>query len=143
MRVSRDGARIALVIGQDAASRRVYVGQVIEDAGGLRIGRPREVGVGVTDVSDVAWESATSLVALGRFNDLEPRPLRLAIDGSGAVELVLQPGTELFVLESLAAAPDRPLVVAASREGRQVLLRSGGGVFTPEPNPGTTPFYPG
>lgn len=149
LRVSRDGARIALVIGEENASRRVYVAQVIEDdTGGLRIGRPRalgsEAGAEVTDVADVAWASATSLVALGRYNDLGPLPLRLPIDGSGAVELVNQPGLEQFLPQTLAAGPDRPLVVAATREGRPpVLLRSAGGVFAAEPNPGSAPFYPG
>jgi hypothetical protein len=143
MRVSRDGARIALVAGEDDASRRVYVASILDDEGGLRIGPPREVGFGVTDVSDVAWESATSLVALGEFSDLEPLPLRLAIDGSGAVDLVRLPGLEDLTRESLAWGPDRPLIVAATRQGRPVLLRSAGGVLVELSQPGYAPFYPG
>lgn len=144
LRVSRDGARVALVSGVDDASRKVYVAPVLDDDDGLRIGRPREVGFGVTDVSDVAWESPTSIVALGRFDDLPPLPLKLTIDGSGDVDLVRLPGLEQVTPESLAAGPDRPLVVAVKdREGRSVLFRSTGLVFEQAPVSGYAPLYPG
>lgn len=143
MRVSRDGARIALVIGEEDASRRVYVAPVLDDEAGLRIGRPREIGIGATNVTDVAWESPTSVVALGGFRDVPTLALRLAIDGTGDVDPVGLPGLEQVTPESVAAGPDRPLVVGATREGRSVLFRSNGGVFAPEPVSGYAPFYPG
>lgn len=143
MRVSRDGARIALVIGEDDASRRVYVAPVLDDDAGLRIGRPREIGIGATNVTDVAWESPTAVVALGEFSNLATLPLRLAIDGTGAVDLVRLPGLEQVTPDSVAAGPDRPLVVAATRQGRSLLFRSTGGVFVEEPVTGYAPFYPG
>jgi hypothetical protein len=143
LRVSRDGARIAMVSGEDDASRRVYVAPVVEGEGGVRISRPREIGFGVTDVSDVAWESPTSVVAIGRYTNVDGLPLRLSIDGSGSVDLVRLPGLQQVTPESLAAGPERPLVVSATRDGRPVLFRSSGGVFVEEPVPGYAPFYPG
>lgn len=144
LRVSRDGARIAFVAGEDDASRRVYVAPVVDGAEGLRIGPPQEIGFGVTNVTDVAWESATSVVALGEFSNLAPLPLKLAIDGSGGVDLVRLPGLEQVAPESLAAGPGRPLVVAVKdRDGRSVLFRSTGQVFEQAPVSGYAPFYPG
>jgi hypothetical protein len=143
LRVSRDGARIALVAGEDEASRRVFVGTVVVEEGEVRIRRPREVGIGVSNVSDVAWETGTSLVAVGELANAALLPLRLPVDGSGAVDRVRLPGLEQLIPQTLAAATDQPLVVAASRDERPLLLRADDDVFSELPEPGSAPFYPG
>jgi hypothetical protein len=83
LRVSRDGARIALVIGEDDPSRRVYVAQVAEgEGGGLRIGRPRLVGPG-RDLQHRRHRRHRRRVGVGHLAR-RARPLRRARDATAA-----------------------------------------------------------
>jgi hypothetical protein len=139
VRVSRDGARVALIAGT-GTGRRLVVGRIV-DRGGYRVVGLRSVARGVADVSDLAWESATSLVVLGRLSGVAA-PVRVAVDGS-TVALVNRYGLEESTPVSVAAAPDRPLTVGARYGGAAVLFRLGG-IFTKERGiVGGQPFYPG
>jgi hypothetical protein len=80
--VSRDGARIALVIGGKLFIGRIeYVGRTDGAADRLRITALLAVAPAVR-VSDVAWQSGTELVVVGRSGS-PAALLRVAIDGSG------------------------------------------------------------
>jgi hypothetical protein len=142
LRVSRDGTRVAMVAGDDVASRRVYVGTVEQSGDDVRITKVRALGPGVTEVADVAWQSGTSLVVLGRVPRLSPLPLRLSVDGSAAVDVVRLPGLEKRTPTSLAAAAGQPLLVAATEGKDRVVLRDEGGVLAALFE-GYAPFYPG
>jgi hypothetical protein len=64
LRISRDGARAALIFGTER-DRRLYVGQVVPAGGRLRIAVGADpVAPGLTNVTDVAWRSGTSLAVL-------------------------------------------------------------------------------
>ena len=142
LRVSRDGARIALVAGVGPA-RQLLVGRVRTIGGRIGVVGLRRVAPGLTDVRDVCWESATSLVVLGRTaGALLALPVRVAVDGSTVAPLI-RVGLETSEPVSIAAAPGRPLVVGATINGQPVLFRDNGRSYAPEPGTGTAPFYPG
>jgi hypothetical protein len=96
LRVSRDGARVALVddsgrTGPGGAEvRRLRIGRVQPDGDGLRIVDLEQVSEDDVDVRDVAWVDGTTVLALGGIGadgDSEapsdiPRPL-LEIDADG------------------------------------------------------------
>jgi hypothetical protein len=142
LRVSRDGARIALITAV-TDHRRLLVGRIAERDGVLRVVGLRSVAPGVADVSDVSWESGTSLLVIGRTLGVTA-PVRLAVDGS-SVALVNRVGLEFRVPLTIAAAPaDRPLVVGVLDGGKQALYSDNGRQYVKEPGiVGGRPFYPG
>ena len=135
IRVSRDGARVALV-----ADRRLWVGRIEKVQSGLRIGGLHEVAPGLAGVTGVAWESGTTLVVLARFGTQLLLPVRVAVDGS----VVVSAGRAGVVgtPTAIAAAPGRPLVLAAFDGARERLLRDDGRFFQTGPV-GAKPVYPG
>lgn len=142
VQVSRDGARIALVFGSGTAGR-LHVGRVEPAGGRFHVTGIDAVAPGLVAVTDVAWESGTSLVVLAsRPGGNQPLLLwDLAVDGSSGPAPVPRPGLT-GVPESLAAMPGQPLVVAARLEGRSVLFRESGALLL-ETQPGGVPVYPG
>ena len=142
LEVSRDGARIALVLGG-----RLHVGRV-EPTGplpggvpGWRISDVRLVSDELLGVTDVAWQSGTSLVALGSDEvDGQLFPAEVAVDGS-SLDVVQRPLVGAVAVE-IAAAPGEPLVVAAEVQGESRLFRDDGTLFRQE-GPGSSPAYPG
>jgi hypothetical protein len=136
LRVSRDGARIALVLGG-----RLHVGRVEPASGAWRVDDVRLVSTELVGVTDVAWRSGTSLVALGAFEaDGSLFPAEVAVDGS-SFEVVQRPLVGAVAVE-IAAAPRQPLVVAADVEGKQQLYRDNDTLFGLLAE-GSSPFYPG
>ncbi len=136
LKVSRDGARTALVLGG-----RLHVGRVEPAGGGLRVGDVRLVSRELVGVTDVAWRSGTSLVALGAFeDDGQLFPAEVAVDGS-SFDVVQRPLVGAVAVE-IAAAPRQPLVVAADVEGQRQLYRDNDTLFRLL-GPGSSPFYPG
>ncbi|HVE74837.1 MAG TPA: LpqB family beta-propeller domain-containing protein, partial [Mycobacteriales bacterium] len=144
LRVSRDGARMALwAIAPGRQDAELWVGRI---AGGgqrdLRVEGLRQVAPNLTGVVDAAWESGTSLVALGRPSVPGILPVRVAVDGSAVVP-IRRLGLETATALSVAAAPGRPLVVGVSVGKANVLFREESGIFRRQPGPGVRPFYPG
>ena len=136
LQVSRDGARVALVFGG-----RLHVGRIEPLGDGVRIADIVRVSREMTRVTDVAWQDGTSLVALGSFEGEEQLfPARVAVDGS-SFSVVQRPLVGAVAVE-IAAAPRRPIVVAADVDGRQQLYRDNGTLFRAQ-EPGFAPFYPG
>lgn len=120
---SRDGTRVALVIG-----RRLYVGKVSDAGGRVRVSDLQPL-VGVPPVTAVAWVSGTELAVLAVPFQL----LRVAIDGS-VVDTVNTAG---HVATSLAASPAGLLLVAQG-----VIYRLTGRAPVKVAN-GTAAAYPG
>ena len=136
LKVSRDGARVALVLGG-----RLHVGRVEPAAPGWRIGDVALVSRELVGVTDVAWRSGTTLVALGAFEeDGQLFPAEVSVDGS-SFEVVQRPLVGAVAVE-IAAAPRQPLVVAADVDGRRQLYRDNDTLFELLA-PGGSPFYPG
>lgn len=145
LRVSRDGARAAMVFGT-GVGRRLYVGRVVPAAGRLRIALgadPRPVAPGLTNVSDVAWENGTGLVVVAAATGRATQVVvwRVPVDGSAGPVPVQRPGLKGDAV-GVAAAPDRPLVVSARDDDLLKLYRDDGRLFA-EAEPGTAPTYPG
>lgn len=140
LRVSRDGARIALVFGIGPA-RRLHVGRIESVEAGLRITGVVAIAPTLSDVTDVAWESAVSLAVLATDPDTAGLlPVSVAVDGSSSEPV--QRGGLSGTPASLAAAPGRPLTVATEQEGRLRLFRDNGSLFRLQSD-GAAPFYPG
>jgi len=118
LRVSRDGARVALV-----ADGVLYVGRVV-----LGQAQPRVVDLRrlATDVRDVAWETGTTLAVLVADTEAPLLPLlRLSVDGTSAVT-----GALLGVGEgdpvALAAYGEQPLLVQTRLRGRSTVYAGDG-----------------
>ena len=140
--VSRDGARIALVFGGQLYVGRVEpTGPVVDGSPGWRVADVTWVSRELVGVTDVAWQSGTSLVALGAYEvDGQVFPAEVAVDGS-SLDVVQRPLVGAVAVE-IAAAPGLPLVVSADVEGERQLYRDNGTLFRRQ-GPGRSPFYPG
>ncbi|GAC1608089.1 MAG: MtrAB system accessory lipoprotein LpqB [Mycobacteriales bacterium] len=137
LRVSRDGARVALIAGD-----RLLIGRIADRPAGPRIVGLHDVAPGVAGVRDLSWDSATAVVVLGRVSTVAAL-VRVAVDGS-SVTLINKVGLDQSTPLTLAAAPDRPLVVGARYQGSAVLFRDNGAIYSLEPGiVGGSPFYPG
>ena len=142
LRVSRDGARVALVFGT-GEDRRLHVGRIEPSNGGWRIAGVGPVAPMLAGVTDVAWESGTSLVVLASSPGAAQVVVwRVAVDGSTGPEAVQRPGLPGDAV-ALAATAGRPLVVGALLDGVPRLYRDDGTLFRLEASPGTAPAYPG
>lgn len=142
LRISRDGARAALVFGEGEAGR-LYVGRIEPADGRLRIAGVDPVAPGLAGVTDVAWESGTSLAVLATSPGAAQVVVwQVALDGSTGPSAVQRPGLPGDAV-ALAAAPGRPLVVSALLDGVPRLYRDDGTLFRLEAEPGTAPAYPG
>ncbi len=144
VRVSRDGVRVALLVG--AADRPdLLLGRLEQGGAGPRVTGLREIVPTLTRVLDAAWETGTSLVVLARF-PLGVLPARVAVDGSTAQPLRNTPLPQGVTPVSLTAAAGRPIVLSGLRAGapadQQRLYRDADQAFRDE-GPGRTPFYPG
>jgi hypothetical protein len=139
LRVSRDGARVGIIAGGGAGAT-LLVGRITFDQGRPRIVGLRSVAPGVDSVLDLAWDSATSLVVLGTQAKLAAA-IRVAVDGSSAA-LVVRVSLVGAAPQSIAAAPNRPLVVGAVVGRQPALFRDNGRYYASE-GPGYAPFYPG
>ena len=136
LKVSRDGARMALVLGG-----QLHVGRVEPDDGGWLIGDVTPVSRELVRVTDVAWRSGTTLVALGALEaGGQLLPVEVAVDGSSST--VVQRPLGGAVAVEIAAAPRQPLVVAAEVAGETRLYGDDDTLFRPL-SPGSAPFYPG
>ncbi len=138
IRVSRDGARVALVFGA-GADRALYVGTVQPGPRGPEIRDVSPVARDLSDVADVSWRSGTSLAVLAASTSVETvLPYLVAVDGSSTAVLQ-RPGVE-GPLSSVASAPGRPLWVV-TRSGD--LFRDSGTTFVKRAAQVGAPAYPG
>lgn len=142
VQVSRDGARVAMVFGS-GTDGRLHVGRVEPAGGRFQVTGVEAVAPDLVAVTDVAWQTATSLVVLAsQAGSDQPLLLwTLAVDGSTGASPVRLPGVT-GVPEALTAMPGQPLVVAARDEGQAVLFRERGGLMDRSES-GRAPVYPG
>ncbi len=110
LRLSRDGTRVAVVVGAAGAGRLV-VGRVTSAHGALRFTGFRDVLPRVDDVRGVAWDGADQLVVTAANAPGGRELVAVDVDGysTRTVSTVGLGGEPTDV----AAAPDEPLVVTA------------------------------
>jgi hypothetical protein len=149
VRISRDGARAALIVGRGRQAR-LMIGAVrrvetadpqVEGGERLSIASVYEPLPGLLKVRDMAWADPTHVEVLGSLDDAAVRPYEVSVDGWRFPDIESAPGPGLAV--SIAAAPplgDTPLVVGTS-DGRLWQFTSSSG--WDELGPGTQPAYPG
>jgi hypothetical protein len=149
VRISRDGARVALLVGTGRQARfMIGVVRRVETAdpqveGGERLSLASVVEPlpGLLDVRDLAWADATHVEVLGSLVGASLRPYEVSVDGWRFPDIEPAPGPGEAV--SIAAAPplgDTALVVGTS-VGRLWQFTSSSG--WEELGPGTQPAYPG
>jgi hypothetical protein len=114
--VSRDGARVALVVGAPG-QRSLLVGALSTRGGAPSISGPTVLLPGERDVRGVAWASATSLVTTVAVRHGRRAVVRTSIDG-------YRPH-----LLSRTGLPARPHQVAAA-PGQPILATAGGSVWS-------------
>jgi hypothetical protein len=143
LRVSRDGARVALIFGEGDAAE-LYVGTVEPAGEGLRVSAVTPVAPSLGSVIDVSWQDGTTLMVLASSAVVDSILVwRVTVDGSTIPGVVQRPGLEGTPV-SIAAAPDRPLVVGTRVDGSPRLYQDNGQVFQEVREArGAAPSYPG
>lgn len=115
LRLSRDGARVALVAGE-RNRERLWVGVVVRDNGQASIDGLRAVDVGGTPVTDVSWADSLSVVALVSDGEEQSGLYSLyaaSISGPPSVRLVATAGLP-GPPSAVAAGPALPLLTVAA-----------------------------
>lgn len=112
LRLSRDGARVAIVAGSDQQAR-LYIGVVVRQNGAVRVAGLRELDVGETPVSDVAWSDALSVVVLVRAREQDSGLYTASVNGVTTSRLVATSGLP-GPPTAIAAAPTLPLLAVAA-----------------------------
>lgn len=115
LRLSRDGARVALVAGE-RNRERLWVGVVVREAGQASIDSLRAIDVGGAPVQDVSWSDSLSVVALVRDGEEASSLFSLyavSITGVAAIRLVATRGLP-GPPGAVAAGPALPLLTVAA-----------------------------
>lgn len=135
LKVSGEGARVAMIVRAPDGSSTLRVAGLIRDRSGAPTGlaTPVTMPVGVTSLADVAWLSDSSLAVLGSNKPADGRAARASqvvqvplggeselVTAPGGVQEVVAPGTgpgDVFVVD--------PRGGVWSREGANWLRQSG------------------
>lgn len=141
--VSRDGSRVAMVVGSGTRARMVVgalAGVELVDGGSVDGGEVavtavREPLPDVRSVRDVVWADATTLVVLGSTDELPVAPTYVSTDGYRVRDVEAQAR-----LESVAAAPQASPLVGGTRDRLWQFTDGRGWVPLGQ---GSDPAYPG
>ena len=112
LRLSRDGARVALVAGAESR-RRLLVGVVVRQNGAVRVDGLRELTVPDGPVSDASWSDAIGLIVLVRAGEQNSALYSVGTDGVAPGRLVPTSGLP-GPPAATAAAPNLPLLTVAA-----------------------------
>ncbi len=112
LRVSRDGARAAVVVQRPGGSGQLLLARLERSGSRVSLSGLRPLERTLTDASSVAWPASDRLVVLARQRGAAVQPWLVGLDG-----LVAPTGGSLPGLVSVAAAPQRPLLVGTT-DGR-------------------------
>jgi hypothetical protein len=135
IRLSRDGARVAAVVGRVGHSR-LLIGRVSAVHGGVALDGFRAVLRGFPDLRGLAWDGADSLLVTAADVGGGREIVALDVDGYGT-RTVSTAGLPAEPVD-IAAAPGRPIVV---RAGTHVWVDDEGG--WQRVGAGTDPTYAG
>lgn len=110
LRLSRDGARVAAIVGRTGHGR-LLVGRVTVSRAGVQFSAFRSVLPGTDDVRGVAWDGGDQLVVTAADPGGGRELLKVDVDGYGSATI---PRSGLPVQPvDLAKAPGQPLLVTA------------------------------
>ena len=130
--VSRDGTRLALILG----AGELWVATIVEQHGAISVTEPRIVLPATFRVAGVAWSDADRLVATVADRDHTRHVVEVGVDGYAMSDLT-GPGLPSDV-DEVAAAPGQP-VLASGPTGTWRL----GGRRWERVSPGVSPSYAG
>lgn len=137
LQMSRDGSRVAVITESDDGPR-LYVGRVTQSGGEVSVGRFVPLGQNLSMVSDVSWRSGDQLAVIGQQEREAVQAFTVSLDG---VTETTSAGAPTGVdMESLAAAPGRPLLSSAGDDQLWLTNDRFTWRFVAE---GTSPVYPG
>ncbi len=130
LRLSPEGSRIALILGNGPGHQKLYVGAVVRGAGTqVSIGTLQQISPNNVTVTDLAWIEGERLNAIGYDTDVQDAHVyRTGADGSAWNEYPI--GGLPAPPTSLAGAPGAPAWASA---GGNVYLQASGTVWS---NPG-------
>ncbi|MGY1813459.1 LpqB family beta-propeller domain-containing protein [Blastococcus sp. SYSU D00820] len=142
LQLSPDGVRAAVVV-EAQGEAGLYVGTVVRsEEGPVALRDLRDVAPTLSQVADVAWESADRLLVLaGDASEDRIVPYEVGVDGWGLTPVPTSglPGQPT----AIAAAPGQPPLVSSDR----TIWQQVGGTWVTlirgqQPLPGTEPLYP-
>ncbi|WP_134322647.1 LpqB family beta-propeller domain-containing protein [Cumulibacter soli] len=139
--LSRDGARLAIIAGDSAEKKRLYLSTVQATSESVSLLPPEPIAADL-DVSAVAWNDARTLALLGRSSPTGTvYPYTMLVDGSQRVQLSAPPGDHDAT--ALSAAPGRMFL--CSIEGNVLRLQDSNwaSLVNSVGVAGADPFYPG
>jgi hypothetical protein len=136
VRISPDGARIALVLGSASQSQgQLYVGVIVRTAGQVRVQDLTVISPQQVVITDVAWNDPLKLLASGYLKtSLDAKLCETNVDGSG---------WSLSGVPGLPDGPDTLTVTANAFAWASVgdtVWKQGSPWFSPDPS-GDTPGY--
>ena len=134
LRLSRDGARAAVIVNNGGQGRLSLARVERRTDGSITLGALRPVESSLVEVKDVAWNDADHLAVLGRDAQGVLQPYLVDPGGTAVRVAGTLPG-----LATIAAAPGRPLMVGT--DDGKVYQDSDSGWR--EVGPGRDPIYPG
>ena len=92
LRLSPEGARIALVIESVNGGRRLFVGSIVRGAGQVRVDALLPISPEGVTVNDAGWVGAEKLIAVGSITaSNDPRVFETNVDGSSWTSRALGP----------------------------------------------------
>lgn len=141
LRLSRDGARVALVAGPPGGEQ-LWVGVVVRENGSATIDQLRVLDVGAGPVSDVSWADSLTVVALARSGEQGSSLYAVDVSGMSSGRPV---GRDKLPAPptAVAAGPALPLLtVAASDLWRTTAIGEPWSQVT-EKGGESAPAYPG
>jgi hypothetical protein len=135
LRLSRDGARVAAIVGRTGHGR-LLVGRVTVTRAGVQLSSFRDVLLGRADVRGVAWDGGDQLVATAADPGGGRDVVEVDVDGYGTVTV------------PTSGLPAQPVDVAKA-PGQPLLVTAGGSVWRTNANGGWSrvgsgdqPVYP-
>lgn len=142
LRLSRDGARVALVAGP-RGQEQLWVGIVVREDGSAKIDGLRALDAGELPVSDVSWVDSLSVVALVRGGEQGSRLYTVDITGVAAARPVANTGLPAPPT-AVAAGNALPLLtVAAGSLWRTPATGEPWSAVTEQRGGESAPAYPG
>ena len=111
LRVSLDGTRVAVVVDAPSGVGKLFLGRVVRTANRVSVEAFRPLAGSIDDIHDVTWQTAGSLVVLGRDRGTVLQPFEVGVNT--VVNQVV--GTTPEGMTSVTAAPGFNLL--ASRRG--------------------------
>ncbi|MEV7021704.1 LpqB family beta-propeller domain-containing protein [Kitasatospora sp. NPDC093558] len=153
LRVSSDGARIALVVkGPSSPSRSLMFGAIVHggtpDAPTVRIVGLHTAAPALTDVASLSWAESDQLLVLGKEADRLPQLHYISTDGSPSTDAPAQGGEGMATAEASESranvlAQASPVLALQATEGRIYRLTNSQWREVSLPDRASAFFYPG